>query len=466
VLVFLGALLIAVPLGQLVADESPRVAMGFFVCLLMGGLILMVPFAGIVAYFIVAFLRPDDVFWGLNEVPFSYLASASTAASALVHMSGSRPSLAALRKAPILLLVVLWVMHYLSTVYGRFAAPEALWVGYYGKLFVIVGLMVLLVRTLRQLYVLAAVIALSVGYLGYWANEKYFLHGWWVVRGPGGTFKDQNDFAMLMVMAIPFMWEVMRRGRPTLVRLGALVALPLVGHGIMVTYSRGGFLGMLGVLGYAILRERNRRVGLLLAGAAAAFWVLFAGDAYRERIGTINDYESDGSATGRLASWDVGMRMATDNPWFGVGLKRYVAAYPYYDTAGGGARVAHNSWVQLAAESGLVAVACYALLMLLSLASLIRVALRARRLPEDERRLAQLLGAACEGALLGYIVCGFFLSMEDMEFFYLLVGMVLILDHVTRAQVDALEAAERRPVPAPERRAALGAPRLAFPGAP
>ncbi|MAF27411.1 MAG: hypothetical protein CME07_06050 [Gemmatimonadetes bacterium] len=110
-----------------------------------------------------------------------------------------------------------------------------------------------------------------------------------------------------------------------------------------------------------------------------------------------------------------------------------MTAFPYYSNSH--PRVAHNSWVQLAAECGFVAVGAYSALIVLTALSLYRTRKRIPLLQEEQRRTVRTLEGAFSGSLIGYLVCGFFLSMEDFEFFYLLVALVQSLDRVTAARL-------------------------------
>jgi probable O-glycosylation ligase (exosortase A-associated) len=285
----------------------------------------------------------------------------------------------------------------------------------------------------KRLYVLAWVITASIGYLAIWANEMHFLHGLWVVHGPGregSTFYDENDFAMILVMCVPFLWHLMRHVRSWLVKVPLLAMLPVVAHAIFVTFSRGGFLGLVAVCGLIALRERNRKLAAGLVAAGLVFFVVVAGDQYRDRLGSIQDYEEDSSAVGRLQSWEVGTRMALANPLFGVGLKRYTHAFPNYSTEYE-PRVAHNSWIQLAAEAGLVAVAAYGLLVVFTWNALRKIRRRLPLFAGRRQDLFRTLVNIYEALLVAYLVTGFFLSAEDFEFFYLLVAMVVVLERLS-----------------------------------
>ncbi len=421
-----------------------REALALFACLLGGVAVILEPFVGIMAYFVLAFFRPQDLFWGLGDVRLTYLVTLATLGALGVHLL-LRPSLAFLKRWETLFLLVLWASLHLSIEFGEFGAPQPRWIGYYNKLFLVYFVILAVTRSTSMLFVLTGIIALSVGYLGWWANEKYFFQGWYEVHGPGYTLRDRNDFAMLMVMALPFMWAFARWFKNPFLKLGLLGLVPMTAHGIMVTYSRGGFLGMAVVFAFLAWREKNKWVRTAMIVGGVGGFLSVAGANYTSRIGTIENFEEDKSAAGRLDSWETGMRMANANPVFGVGLRQYVFGYRYYvEDPSERAREAHNSWVQLVAECGYPAVIAYGLLVLATIVSTFRVQRRLPQLPEAARKRAEALNLAYQASLLGYLICGFFLSMEDQEFFYLIVAMAQILDRLTAAEVR--EAVARAPV--------------------
>jgi len=442
VVLFICALALAS--AWIAMNFPPRVAMALFLSLVGGFLIFFEPFWGVLAYYTLAFMRPQDVFWGFADTRLTLLVSMSTLAATAFHFL-RRPDLSFLKNKQCFFVLVLWIFIYLSTQFGQFGHPEPKWMDYFNKMFLTYFIMLSLANSEKRLLILAAVIGLSVGYLGYWANEMYFLQGWHIVHGPGkpgAAFYDENDFAMILVMAVPFLWYLMRSTRNLILKGGLIGLLGLTAHAVMLTYSRGGFLGLAASILVMALREKSKILGgLLIAGGLASF-VLFTGDAYRARISSINTYEEDTSATGRLESWAAGRSMALHNPLFGVGLKRYVAAFPSYSAST--PRVAHNSWVQLAAECGLGALAAYGMLVFLTVRSIRAVEKRVRFFPDADQYLSQMLLRMFEASIAGYLVCGFFLSMEDAEFFYVLVGMVQILDRITEVRAQGIAIASNR----------------------
>jgi probable O-glycosylation ligase (exosortase A-associated) len=430
-IVLIAACATAIVTAQIVLQYPPRVALVLAMCLIGGATVLLQPFLGILAYVVLAFLRPQEVFWGLGAERLTLIVSVVTLVAALLHFL-RRPSLAFLPRPQNVLVLTLWLSIWLSTQFGRFATPNPFWMEYYVKLFVTYFTVLAVVDSLGKLQGTVVVLALSLGYLCWWANEMYFFQGWHTVHGPGGpggTFHDHNDFAMVLVMVIPLLWFLARLMPHPLLGWGLRGIIPFAVHGVMVTYSRGGFLGMALVLLFCAIRERSRWLGGLLLAGGVFFFVAYTGEEYRDRIRSIVAFDEDASAQGRFGAWEAGRAMVADNPVFGVGLKQYLRAFPYYSTKG--EFVAHNSWVQLAAECGLPALASWAGLIGLTGWSLVRVMRRRSRLPAEEARRCEALANAIGGSLLGYVFCGLLLSAEDLEFFYFLVAMAGILDRLT-----------------------------------
>ena len=429
--------------GWLAVNHSPRMAVALF-CAVVGGVaIVFAPFLGVLAYFNLTLMRPQELFWGLANSRLAAAIAGATIVAALIHYA-VRPNLDFIRRKQNFFILVLWLFIYLSTQLGDFGVPEPKWMSYYNKMFLMYFIVLSLMTSERKLWWLAWIVVISIGTLTVWANKMHFLEGLYTVHGPGrpgDTFYDENDFAMVMVMGVPFLWYLMRYTRNRILKAGLLLMLPVAAHAIFVTFSRGGFLGLASVTGLIAIRDKNRALGTFVIACGVVFFIVFAGDRYRARIGSIDDYESDKSASGRLESWEAGLNMAVHNPFFGVGLKQYQTAFPYYSNHH--PLVAHNSWVQIGAEAGLVALGSYGMLVLLTWRSLRRIRRRWDQFSGRHGEMIRSLTLIYEATLAGYLVCGFFLSMEDFEFFYLLVGMVLVLDRITEKRAEERRAGER-----------------------
>jgi probable O-glycosylation ligase (exosortase A-associated) len=446
---------IAIGLGvfsaNLALTKHPKVALAVFVSLVGGLAVLLEPGIGILVYHALAYMRPQDTVWGLRGIQLTQTVSIFTIGATALHFA-LRPDLRFLWRAQTIFLLLLWGFLHISAMTHEMGTDQVRWLSYYDKLFLIYLTTLALLNSERWLLALAWVLAGSIGYLAVWANQQYFFSGWYTVHGPGrpgSTYYDENDFAMVVLMAIPFLWALMFQAKSWVLKAALAATGILCAHAIMVTFSRGGFLGLAATAGVLLVRMRNRGLAVLIAILGVSGFVAVTGPRYVERIVSIGEYEEDKSATGRLASWSTGLRMMGSSPLTGIGFKRYVDAYPSFSQ--GFAREAHNSWVQLGAECGVVAMGSHLMLALLTWRAIVRVRRRLPFLPEKSARVSAVLCGAYEGCLVGYMVTAFFLSMEDFEFYFLLVAMPQILDRVTEQRLNEPEpdgAAEGEPVPA------------------
>jgi O-antigen ligase len=109
--------------------------------------------------------------------------------------------------------------------------------------------------------------------------------------------------------------------------------------------------------------------------------------------------------------------MIVAHPIVGVGLASFMTAFPYYSEYV--PRVAHNSYLQLTAESGLLAGASYIIVLTIPFVVLWR---RKQPLSTEDRDeyFLSLMSDAIIASLAGFAVCAFFLSIETLELFFYL----------------------------------------------
>jgi O-antigen ligase len=146
---------------------------------------------------------------------------------------------------------------------------------------------------------------------------------------------------------------------------------------------------------------RRRAVGALWIISLAGLVLLLAGAAnlipasVMARIGTVSEYfggfdvltvevtDDNFAVVERVAHWYAAAGMWADRLWTGVGAGNYAAAYPQYnvprwtDPLGH----AHNYYLNIGAEAGLIGLLAYLLLMLAATVRAVRVALTYRDWP-------------------------------------------------------------------------------------
>ena len=273
--------------------------------------------------------------------------------------------------------------------------------------------------------------------------------------GPGANWRlghlfyyDANDLATLLVTAVPFGLFFLQAARRTWSRVLAAGALALLMVAFVRTGSRGGFIALLAVAGYVVLRYSaiplRRRLGatVLVALAVAAT----ASDQYWQQMGTIGsdtDYNRT-EESGRMQIWRRGIGYMLEHPMLGVGPGNFQAAEGMLSPIAGrqqfgvGVRwnAPHNTFIQAGAELGVPG-----LVLFVAIIASAFVALRRSGSPERvgagsadrQTQLAQVLTAS----LIGFVAGAFFLSLAYSEMLYTLLALAIGLKKVSAPDTAA-----------------------------
>jgi O-antigen ligase len=177
---------------------------------------------------------------------------------------------------------------------------------------------------------------------------------------------------------------------------------------------------------------------LFLVGVAAA---IAAPKSYVERISTISQYETEGSAKGRLDAWKVAFNMIRARPVLGVGFEKFQANYRRYDPnasqeieGGPGTRVTHNSYLEIWAECGTPALVLYLLLIALTYLDLWRVRAQARLRFHSSWILSY--ATMFEASMTAFVVGSMFLNRAHFDLFYHLVAIVVVFGRLAREAME------------------------------
>src|SRR5215510_237383 len=142
----------------------------------------------------------------------------------------------------------------------------------------------------------------------------------------GGMFENPNDLATALDLLLPFavVLTLISKG---LSRLFYLVCAAVLAVGVLVTLSRGGFLGLI-ASGPVLLWKlgRGRRLKTMLA-AGLICGILFAvmPGGYSARMATIfdNDQDATGSAQQRRELLERAVSIAINRPVVAVGMGNF-----------------------------------------------------------------------------------------------------------------------------------------------
>jgi putative inorganic carbon (HCO3(-)) transporter len=397
------------------------------------------PLIGLLTFSWLAYMRTQDLTWGFARYQRWSLLVAGVTVAGYLFMK---------KRPPVLRSPMTWALAALVVQVGVSMAlsdptPQPM-LGRYIEYVKIIGVALFttaVVTKVEHLRMLVWIIGLSFAFYGVKIGLAGVLTGGglFIKHGPGGMLEDNNDFALALCMGLPLLVQIGSSERNPILRRGVFATVPLTILTILMTHSRGGFLSMGAMVMMLVWRSRNRvaAFGAMFAGALVAAPML--PDRFYERISTIASFQSDGSALGRLAAWATAIRMATDNPVFGVGLYKFQANYrPYAASPEETARATHNAYFQIWAECGTPALLLYMFLIFGSFWTLWKI----RRRASELFTTSWILNYATmfEASLIAFMVGSTFLSRAHFDLFYHFVAIVACFAAIATREMDALVA--------------------------
>lgn len=268
----------------------------------------------------------------------------------------------------------------------------------------------------------------------------------------GGAGVNPNELAALLVAALALASAFAAGWRRTpLVRFLAVVVIAFCTAGIVLSFSRGGFVALAVALVAAIVLGGRWRVPMIgFAGIvivlSMGYFALFADPQQRERITAV-----DGGA-GRTDIWAVGWRMAQVNPVGGIGAGNFPVSSVRFLLAPGAIRadqyivdepqVAHNMYLELLAEEGVVGLALFLCILGFGVTSALRAASTFR--DKGDERL-ELLSRSVAVALVALLAADFFGSFQFSKQLWLLLALGPALYRVARDRPEEAPEASQPP---------------------
>lgn len=249
-----------------------------------------------------------------------------------------------------------------------------------------------------------------------------------LTRIESGSF-DPNQLAATLVAALVLAGALLAGWRryPSIVVLSS-VAIGACVLGIFLSLSRGGLVALgVALVAACLFGGRWRPAALValvvVAGVTVGYFGYVATPQARERV-----TETQGG-TGREDIWAVGWRMVEDEPARGVGAGNFPVASIHYLLEPGAIRrdefivdepkVAHNTYLQILAELGVVGLALFVGILLFSLTCAWRAARRFARVGDLQM---ELISRAVLVALVAMLAADFFISDHFSKQLWLLLA--------------------------------------------
>ncbi|NMG33059.1 putative O-glycosylation ligase, exosortase A system-associated [Azoarcus sp. TTM-91] len=405
------------------------------------------PYVGILLWTWVSIMNPHRLAYGFaREMPIAMLIGACTLVGLMMTREKRQPFINTPPR--IMLLLMLWMV--LTTIFAFDPIGSTTQLEKVMKIDVMVLVALMLVRTKREMILFCWVFVLSLAFYGIKGGLFTIATGGsFRVWGPYGSYIwDNNHLAVALIMSIPLLRFLQTTLEGKWPRRAMTLAMVLCAASAIGSHSRGALLAITAMALLLWWRGKNKAAtGVVLIMVAVGVLMMMP-EEWWARMHTMQTYEQDQSAMGRINAWWMAFNLARDN-FFGAGFRAYTPlTFGLYAPDPEHLVAAHSIYFSMLAEHGFPGLFIYVSLWLATLHS--ARWLRKNAAGHPEAAWCVQLGAMAEVSIIGFLVGGTFLSLSYFDFPYNLMALVAAARYWV-----ATKAWEREPPP-PKMRTLFG----------
>jgi putative inorganic carbon (HCO3(-)) transporter len=394
------------------------------------------PFFGVLMWIGVAYFNPHRfTFAYMYHFPIAAVVAVPTIAGLLIKRDIYRPIF--VRETVWLLALWAWfglvyfnALH--QPLFARHVAYSEFELTRVSKILLMTFVIIVVTTSEKRLKWVFLVTAFSFGVLALKGALFGLVTGGHRVFGPPDSFiDDNNSFALALNMSLPSFYFLGRLETNKILRVALKLAFVGSIVSIILTYSRGGFLGLVAVLSGLVWRSRYRILGLVLFATIGLMVVSFAPPQWMERMDTLRQEGVDSSAQERLVSWGTTWNFLQDYPLMGGSFyalpdEQIFQKYKSRELPGGyQSSGPHSIYFQVLGEQGFIGFLIYFGLVASCLVSLFQLRRRTASIPQLS--WISVYSDIITISLFGFLVSGAFLGFADFDLYYQLVACVCVL---------------------------------------
>jgi probable O-glycosylation ligase (exosortase A-associated) len=390
------------------------------------------PYYGLLVWTWISFFNPHRFAWG---IAYNFPVGEVIAVPTLIGLMFASDSNRKIFKRETFLLLALWMWFLITFLVAKqtplFAdhIDEGLVsLEMVSKILLMTLITMVVVTTLNRLKWLLIVVGMSFGLLGI-KGALFGLQtgGIYRVMGPPSSFvADNNDLALAINMSLPILFFLAREEKKKALRTILWIAFFASIGSVLLTYSRGGLLGLAVVLGVLAIKAKRKLLATSFLVAASLLVVSYAPQNWMERMQTFLAGDLDASAQGRINAWKFSWNLAMDYPVTGGGFGTFSQdLFERYAPDPTDFHGPHSIYFQMLAEQGFVGLTLMLLLLGSVLYSLRRLRKKVQQVPT-----AHSLGSyshALETGLYAFIVSGAFLGRAYFDLWFQFIACVVLL---------------------------------------
>lgn len=391
--------------------------------LAVGAMALKRPWIGVMLWTWISLMNPHRYAYGFSYfMPIAMLSVLVT----LIGFFNTNDRQSPFKGAPVVILLFLFIWITISWKLGIDPSLDyALW-DKVMKIYFMIFITLALLNNRYQILAFVWVCAFSLALLG--AKGGLFTimtggdHRVW---GPPGSFiGGNNEFALALIMIVPLLYFLKLQTKSKWLGYGLLFTMLLCTAAALGSQSRGALVALIAMGSMFWWRSPKKgQIGILILVVGLAMIPMMP-ESWFDRMQTIETYEEDASAMGRINAWVVGFEVAKHR-FFGAGMgylyPELFAAYAPYDN---NPVVAHSIYFQMLGNHGFVGLGLFLLLYFFTYRTAGWLRKEGAKIPEA--KWTADLGAMVQVGLVGYATGGAFLSLNYFDLPLSMMVMVVV----------------------------------------
>lgn len=383
------------------------------------------PYFGVLVWSWLSYMNPHKLCWGFAQnMPFAQI----VAITLLVSLLGARQKAKLPRDVMLIFwgLFLLWMV--ITTIFAVYPDGAFVQLSKVLKIQLVTWLTLLLITDQKKMNQLIWVIVLSIGFFslkgGIFTLATGGTHR---VFGPTGSFiQENNTLAVATLMIMPLMFYLFRLHKDDKrIKLGLAMMVFFSVVSVFGSQSRGALVAAAAVGGFFWLKTRTKIIsgmGILLAGILI---FSFMPQSWHARMDTIQNYETDRSAMGRINAWQYSINVANSR-LTGAGFESWSpSTFAMWAPDPNDVHAAHSIYFGVLADHGWLGLVLFLIILLLTW---LRLSGFIRQTRNDQDFYEQnLLARMLQISMIAYISGGAFLSLSyfDLPWHIVAIGILL-----------------------------------------
>jgi probable O-glycosylation ligase (exosortase A-associated) len=407
------------------------------------------PICGLMAYCWMAYMRPQEMAWGLGQYNVALWITIAMFAGLAVRLKARFFK----RSGVVAMIFALWAWWVVTTLTAldRPTAIDAL--NQISKIFLVCLVTTGLCDNRRNLHWVIVAICGSLAFHG----MKYGVHG--IVTGGqainqpiGGMMSGNNENAIAFDIALPFLVYLGFEDKAKWRKLCWWGAAGLTAMAVIFSYSRGGFVGMAAAAVVMIWRTKARIPALFIgAPSLVGLFLLLAPTAHVERMmGIRAAATTDLSVLMRFQAWGVAKEITKAHPIVGIGPKNFLGeAHRFPHPIDFPKMEIHNTYWEFLASSGIPGLLLYVGLVLAAFVVTTRVIRDVNRSGDARLSWCGSMAKATQAAMASFLVASTFGSLMHFDMMYHLCAIAACVPAVLAHEKAKYAAQDAASAPAP-----------------